>query len=144
MQKEKMKVVLTDSNTLKQIRPKSARIVYERIIDSEIKDLINYLEDLESKGLITIENRIKREGYSYGLYLITNKWYPAVEETSDAIVDIPYGAISINFSVLNPTNKLDINDRNNWDKGYFDLEARVFRVEKNEESKTWKDTIFKE
>lgn len=139
---EKTKVILTDSNTFKQIRPSVSETQYRRFSGAEVKDLINYIEDLEKQGLVEIENKIKRDGNSYGLLLATEKWYPAVDTTSEAIVDVPYGAIAINISVANST-KLDINDRDNWDKGMFDLEARVIKIGRTEIT-DWKKLLFPE
>lgn len=140
---QKIKIILTDSNTLKQIRPLVAETRYRRFSGSEIKDLITYIESLEKQGVVEIENKIKRDGNSYGLLLATGAWYPAVDAASEAMVDVPYGAIAINISVANSTNKLDINDRENWDKGMFDLEARVMRIEKTEIT-YWKELLFPE
>lgn len=57
--------------------------------------------------------------------------YPSVSPTSSTIVDVPYGAVAINLSIVNPTNKLDIINLKNWDLGLLDLEARVAKIEKN-------------
>lgn len=133
------KIILTDSNTLKQIRPSSAEISYYRVSGNEIKELIETIEQLESSGDVMIENKIKRDGISYGLYLQTGSWYPAMEET---IVDVPYEEITINFGTSNPTSK-DVNLRENWDKGYFDLEARILYIKKNEKSENFKKIFEK-
>lgn len=140
---QKTKIILTDSNTFKQIRPSVAETRYRRFSEAEIKDLMEYIGNLEKEGKVEIENKIKRDGNAYGLYRATGIWYPAVDTASEAIVDIPYGAISINLSVANPTNKLDINDRDNWDKGMFDLEARVMKIEKTDIT-DWKELLFSE
>lgn len=138
---QKLKIILTDSNTFKQIRPIVAETRYRRFSGTEVKDLISFIEDLEQRGLAEIENKIKRDGNSYGLLQATGAWYPAVDAASEAMVDVPYGAIAINISVANSTNKLDINDRDNWDKGMFDLEARVIRIEKTDIT-DWKELLF--
>lgn len=140
---QKTKIILTDSNTFKQIRPLVAETKYRRFSGTEVKDLMDYIGDLEIKGLVEIENKIKRDGNAYGLLQSTGAWYPAVDMASEAMVDVPYGAVAINFSVANSTNKLDINDHDNWDKGLFDLEARVMRVEKTDIS-DWKELLFSE
>lgn len=142
---QKTKIILTDSNTLKQIRPSVAKVTYCRLLlGTDIRDLMNYIEDLEKQGKVEIENKIKRDGNAYGLLKATGTWYPAVDTASEAMVDVPYGTIAINISVANPTNKLDINDRDNWDKGMFDLEARVMRVEENTDITNWRKLLFPE
>lgn len=142
MQK-KIKIILTDSNTFKQIRPLTGEIRYRRFSGNEVKDLMNYIGSLEQQGLAEIESKIKRDGTAYGLLQTSGAWYPAVDTASEALVDVPYGSIAINFSVANPTNKLDVNDRDNWDKGMFDLEARVIRIEKTDIT-DWKELLFPE
>ena len=87
---QKTKIIITDSNTFKQIRPLVAETTYRRFSGTEVKDLITYIEGLEEQGLVEIENKIKRDGNSYGLYLATGSWYPAVDAASEAIVDVPY------------------------------------------------------
>lgn len=140
---KKIKIILTDSNTFKQIRPLISDIKYKRFSGTEVKDLIVYIEELEQKGLVEIENKIKRDGYSYGLLQATGVWYPAVDMASESIVDVPYDGIAINISIANSINKLDINDRDNWDKGMFDLEARVIRLDRANKD-DWKDLLFQE
>lgn len=140
---QKTKIIITDSNTFKQIRPLEAETRYRRFSGKEVKVLMEYIEDLEQQGLVEIENKIKRDGNAYGLLQATGYNSPVVDMASEAIVDVPYGAISINISVANPTNKLDINDRENWDKGLFDLEARVMRIEKTDVT-DWKELLFPE
>lgn len=139
---EKVKIIITDSNTLKQIRPLESEISYRRFIGKEVQDLINYIKDLEQRGLVEIENKIKRDGHSYGLLLSTGVSFPAVDAASEAMVDVPYGAIAINISVAN-SSKLDVNERENWDKGMFDLEARVMRIERTD-VEDWKELLFPE
>lgn len=140
---QKTKIIITDSNTIKQIRPIKAEIQYKRFYAYEIKDLIAYVEELEKNGLAEIENKIKRDGYAYGLLKFTGAWYPAVYTSSEAMVDVPYGAIVINLSVANSISKMNINDRENWDKGMFDLEARVMRIEETNKT-NWKKLLFSE
>lgn len=140
---QKIKVIITDSNTFKQIRPLVAETRYRRFSGTEVKDLMEYIGDLEKQGKAEIENKIKRDGNAYGLFQATGLWYPAVDTASEAMVDVPYGTIAINISVANSTNKLDINDRENWDKGMFDLEARVMRIEKSDVT-DWKEFLFPE
>lgn len=139
---KKLKIILTDSNTFKQIRPLISEIKYKRFSGTEVKDLIKYIEELEKKGLVEIENKIKRDGISYGLLQTTGSWYPAVDMASESIVDVPYEGISINISVANSTNK-DINDRENWDKGMFDIEARVIRLDRTDKT-DWREFLFQE
>lgn len=140
---QKTKIILTDSNTFKQIRPLVAEAKYRRFSGTEVKDLMDYIGVLEEQGKVEIENKIKRDGNAYGLLQSTGAWYPAVDMASEALVDVPYGAIAINISVANSINKLDINDRDNWDKGMFDLEARVMRIEKTDIT-DWKELLFSE
>ena len=137
------KIIITDSNTLKQIRPSVADIRYRRFSGREVKKLMDYIDVLEQKGLVEVENKIKRGGISYGLYLATGSWYPGVEISSQAIIDVPYETIAVNISVANSTHKLDINDRENWDKGMFDLEARVMKIERCDDL-DWEEFLFPE
>lgn len=111
---------LTDAMSLKEVGTgiRDAEIKYTRITDPEL--IKNYIE--EHKELIT--SRIKREGYSYGLFKITGYEFPVSEEN---IIDLPRGGVAINIGLSNPT-KADANIKENWDLGLIDLELRIIEI----------------
>lgn len=121
--KNQTKIILTDAMSLKEVSPgiHNATIRYERIVGPEA--IKNYILDRKDQ----IVSQLKRKGYSYGLKQITGCDFPVVNQSNDAMVDVPYGGVVINVGTSNPT-KFDLNDEESWSKGVFDLELRILTI----------------
>lgn len=115
-------IYLTDSYSLKMIASgiQEATIEYKLIKGAE--NIKNFIE--ETRENITC--KIKRSGYAYGLSKLTGYEFPVVSNT---IIDAPYDSVIINVGLANPTRE-EIDNKENWDCGFFELELRVITIKR--------------
>ena len=122
MEKNERNFILTDAMSLKEISPAvyDADIKYKRIVGPEA--IKAFIEDNKEN----LSCKIKRKGYAYGLSKLTGYTFETVE---DSMVDVPFGGAVINIGTANST-RVNLNDEENWDQGYLDLELRVMYADK--------------
>ena len=125
--KEKNYCYVTDYGSINTISPgvRKSTISVERITGSE--NIKNFFDEIKKN--YSIVNKMKRDGYAYGLSRVSGIDFPVAK---DPLVDAPYGSIVVWVGISNPT-KMDSNNKENWDKGYFNLELTVGKINKTEE-----------
>lgn len=113
---------LTDAYSWKTIAPaiEEATIEYRRIKGTE--NIRKYIEEVRENIIC----KIKRPCYAYGLSKLTGFEFSSVSNT---IIDAPYDSVVINVGLANPT-KENLDNPDNWDRGFFELELRVVTIRK--------------
>lgn len=122
MEKE-LTIFLTDSYSLKTIASGISEATIEYRLIKGTENIKKFIEEVKDN----VTCKIKRPGHAYGLSKITGYEFPAVEAGGNTIVDAPYDSMVINVGLANPTRE-DIDDFENWDRGFLELELRVIVI----------------
>lgn len=121
---KELKYFLTDSYSLKMIAPGIHEASIEYRLIKGTNNIRNFMEEIRDN----LTSKIKRPGYAYGLSKLTGYEFSAVE-TGNTIIDAPYDSMVINVGLSNPTRE-DIDNKENWNRGLFELELRVITIKK--------------